>query len=189
MLCNHSKLHAKRAQHRIDGFKPWVCPSAQGLVQTLSAKSRVFRNLRHASRFCHIAERGNEYIGVWVFGGRRKIFRNDRIVIQIGRRVEWFVSCFPHSSSFIHFPFSLLYPFGYSHRIPMLPCRAIAREAIEEVCETRERRTISPRCAQRMGPLPGHGPARHQRRSRRLAVKAGSRQELGSSEMPSWILN
>jgi hypothetical protein len=66
----------------------------EGLVQALPAQSRVVGNLRHASRFGHISERCDEYTRVWVFGSRRKIFRNDRIVIEICRRVEWLVSCF-----------------------------------------------------------------------------------------------
>ena len=38
--------------------------------------------------------RCDEYLGVWVFGSRRKIFRNDRVVIEIRRCVEWFVNHF-----------------------------------------------------------------------------------------------
>src|ERR1700676_808076 len=41
-----------------------------------------------------MAERRDEYVGVWVFGSGGKIFRNDCIVIEIGRRVEWFVNRF-----------------------------------------------------------------------------------------------
>ena len=70
---NHRELHAERVQHRIDGFKARMCACAQRLVQALPTEPCLFGNLRHASRFGHIAERGDEYLGVWVCGSRRKI--------------------------------------------------------------------------------------------------------------------
>ena len=75
-----------------------MCACTEGFVQALAAEACVFGNLRHAARFGYIAERGDEYLGIRVFGSRRKIFRNHRIVIEIRRRVEWFVSCFLSSS-------------------------------------------------------------------------------------------
>jgi hypothetical protein len=50
-----------------------------------------------------VAERGNEYVRIWVLGGGRKIFRDDRIVIEMRSRVECFVSCFPFPHRFAPF--------------------------------------------------------------------------------------
>jgi len=90
VFSDDSELHAESVQDGIDRFEAWVCACTQGFVQALPAQSRVFGDLRHASRFGHVAERGDEYLGVGVFGSRRKILRNDRIVIEIRRSVEWF---------------------------------------------------------------------------------------------------
>jgi hypothetical protein len=94
---NHSELHAEGMQDRINSFKARVCACAQGLVQALPAQSCVFGYLCHASCLGHMTERRYEYLRVWVFGSRRKIFRNDRIIIEISRRFEWFVYRFLHS--------------------------------------------------------------------------------------------
>jgi len=82
---NDSDLHPQGVQHRIDGLKARMCACTQGFVQALPAKAGVCGGLRHASRSNHFAERGQEYIGVWVFGGERKIFRDERIVKEIRR--------------------------------------------------------------------------------------------------------
>jgi hypothetical protein len=94
---NHSELHAESMQDRINSFKAWVCACAQGFVQALPAQSCVFGDLRHASCLGHMTEGCYEYLWVWVFGSGRKIFRNDRIIIEISRRFERFVYCFLHS--------------------------------------------------------------------------------------------
>ena len=72
-----------------------MCARTQGFVQALPAKAGVCGDLRHASRSNHFAERGQEYIGVWVLGGERKIFRDERIVKEIRRRLDPRVSFFP----------------------------------------------------------------------------------------------
>jgi hypothetical protein len=61
-----------------------------GFVQALPAQSRIFGDLRYASCFGHVAERRDEYIGVGLLGGGRKIFRNDRIIIEIRDRPSMF---------------------------------------------------------------------------------------------------
>src|SRR5580692_9879140 len=94
VLSNDSELHAQGVQDRIDGFEAWVRTCTQGLVQAFPAQARVFGDLRHASCLGHVAKGCDEYLGIRIFGSRRKIFRNDHIVIEIRRRVEWFVSCF-----------------------------------------------------------------------------------------------
>jgi hypothetical protein len=98
-----SDFHAEGAQDRIDGFKAWVRACTQGFVQALPAETGVFGDLRYASRFGYLAERGNEYVRIWVLGGGRKIFRDDRIVIEMRSRVECFVSCFPFPHRFALF--------------------------------------------------------------------------------------
>jgi len=94
VFADHGELHAQGVQDGIDGFKAWVCACAQGFVQAFPAKSCVFGDLGHASGLGHIAERCDEYFGVGVFGGGRKIFGNHSIVIEVGRHVEWLVSRF-----------------------------------------------------------------------------------------------
>jgi len=91
---NDSDLHPQGAQHGIDGFKAWMRAHTEGFVQALPAKAGVRGGLRHPSRSNHLAERGQEYIGVWVFGGKRKIFRDKRIVKEIRRRLDPCVSFF-----------------------------------------------------------------------------------------------
>jgi len=39
------------------GFRAWMCACTQGFVQALPAKAGVFGDLRHASRFNHLAVR------------------------------------------------------------------------------------------------------------------------------------
>lgn len=91
---NDGKLHAQGLQNRIDRFEAWVCACAQGFVEALAAEACVFGDLGHAPGFGHVAERGDEYLGVGIFGGRRKIFRNNCIVIEIRCRIEPFVGYF-----------------------------------------------------------------------------------------------
>ena len=67
--------------------KRGCAPALQGFVQTLPAETGVFGDLGHASRFGHITERSDKHIGIRIFGSRRKIFRDDCIVIEILRRV------------------------------------------------------------------------------------------------------
>ncbi len=100
---NDSELHAQGVQDGIDRFEAWVCACTQGFVQALPAQACVFGDLRHASCFRHVAERGDEYIGVWVFGSRRKIFRNDRIVIEIRRSRRMVCKLFSFSSLVLPF--------------------------------------------------------------------------------------
>ena len=136
VFSNDGDLHTQGAQNGIDSFKAWMCACAQGFVEALPAQSGFFGDLRHASRFRHVAERGNEYIGVWVFGSRRKIFRNDGIVIEISCRVERFVACF----SYIHPSFSL-YPIGY------FPAKSVF-EGRDPVITTQEKPHSWPRSCQ-----------------------------------------
>jgi len=110
VFSNHGELHAERVQDGVDRFEPRVRACTQGFVQALPAQSRIFGDLRYASCFGHVAERCDEYIGVGVLGGRRKIFRNHRIIIEIRRCVEWFVSYFLF---LLHESLSL-YPIGYT---------------------------------------------------------------------------
>jgi hypothetical protein len=77
------KLHSQGVQDGIDGLKAGVRACAQGFVQALPAQSCVFGDLRSATCFGHLAERGDEYCRVGVLGRRGKILRNDCIVIEI----------------------------------------------------------------------------------------------------------
>src|SRR5579872_3028088 len=91
---NHCEFHAQGVQDGVDRFKAWVRSRTQGFVEAFSAQARVFGDLRYASCLGHVAQGCDEYLGVRVFGSRRKIFRDDRVVIKIRRRVEWLVNCF-----------------------------------------------------------------------------------------------
>jgi hypothetical protein len=94
VFSNDRELHTQGVQDGVDRFKAWVRARTQGFVQAFPAQSCVFGDLRHASCLGHVAKGCDEYLGIRIFGSRRKIFRNDHIVIEIRRRVEWFVSCF-----------------------------------------------------------------------------------------------
>ncbi|SPE44342.1 exported hypothetical protein [Candidatus Sulfotelmatobacter sp. SbA7] len=91
---NHDELHTQGVQDGIDGFEARVRAGTQGFVEALPAKACFFGDLRHAAGFGHVAERGHEHVGVGVFGSRRQIFGNDRVVIEICRWVECFVGGF-----------------------------------------------------------------------------------------------
>jgi hypothetical protein len=71
--------------------------------------------LLHASRFGHVAERGNENAWVGLFCGSREIFGNNFVVIEVFRDVKWRVSRF-HDCSFLssraNFYFSKYFTFS-----------------------------------------------------------------------------
>jgi hypothetical protein len=67
---NDCELHAQGVQDGVDGFKAWVCARTQGLVEALPAEACVFGDLGYASCLGHVAQGGDEYLGVGVFGGR-----------------------------------------------------------------------------------------------------------------------
>jgi len=110
VFSNDGELHAERVQDGVDRFEARVCACTQGFVQALPAQPSVFGDLRHASCFGYVAERGDKHIGIRIFGSRRKIFRNNHIIIEIRRCVEWLVSYF----LFLLHESLLLYPIGYT---------------------------------------------------------------------------
>jgi len=91
---------------------------------------------RHApKRFSclgHVAQGCDEYLGVRVFGSRRKIFRDDRVVIEIRRRVEWLVNCF----LFFHSNFALLSALEILRR--RQDCNALPRVQSQQIGVSRK---------------------------------------------------
>src|SRR5258708_40187723 len=69
---------------------------AQSLVKALTAKPRIFGNLRHTARFSHVAERSKKHFGIRVFDSRRKVFSYDLVVIKVVGRIKGGVGCFHH---------------------------------------------------------------------------------------------
>ena len=56
---------------------------AQRLVEALAPEPRILRDLRHAARLRHVAEGGEEDIGVRVFGRGREVFGDDLVIVEI----------------------------------------------------------------------------------------------------------